>query len=171
MTQDTGNRCHIRFQFDLHFLSVDDVPSPQEQVMFWTKKTPLNNLSPERKTALTSNFNDFEIGQLVKLGTMVSLTAGSTLALEGAFGREVVVIVKGTAAVTRDSEHVATVGAGDIVGEMAVLSGERRNATVVAETAVDAYVLSSQEFRSLLSNCPRLESRVAATAEQRLATV
>lgn len=139
--------------------------------MFWTKKTPLSNLSPERKTALTSQFNDFEIGQLVKFGTLVSLTAGSTLALEGAFGREVVVIVKGTAAVTRDGEHVATVGAGEIVGELAVLSGERRNATVVADTAVDAYVLTNQEFRSVLSNCPRLESRVAETAAKRLATV
>lgn len=139
--------------------------------MFWTRNTPLSHLAPETISALEGNFNTFEIGQLVKLGTMVSLHAGSTLALEGALGREVVVIVKGTASVARDGANVAQVAAGDIVGEMAVLFDERRNASVVAETSVDAFVLTSQEFRSLLSNCPRLANNIATIAQQRLATV
>jgi len=139
--------------------------------MFWTKQTPLSHLSPESLTALSKHFNEFEIVQLTKLGTMASLEAGTTLALEGAFGREVLVIVTGTASVTRNGEPVAKVTGGDIVGELAALSGDRRNASVVAQTAVDAYVLTNQEFRKLLTTCPRLASRVANLAEQRLATV
>lgn len=139
--------------------------------MFWTSKTPINRLAPKTISALENSFNRFEIGELAKLGTQISLDAGSTLALEGALGREVVVIVSGTASVIRNGETVATVTEGGIVGEMAVLFDERRNASVVAETAVDAFVLTSQEFRSLLDACPRLANNVAVTAEQRLAAI
>src|SRR5688500_8546515 len=47
--------------------------------------------------------------------------------------QHMVAIVAGTARVTRDGNTVATVGAGDVVGEMALIDGLRRSAAVVAD--------------------------------------
>lgn len=138
--------------------------------MFWTKKTPLNYVPKRIIDALSSQFNDHELTELVTLGTLVELDAGTKLTVEGTTGREALVIVSGTASVLRDGETVATVGAGDVVGEIALLSGEPRMANVVADTEMAAYVLSPSEFSTLLARCPRLERKVSTTAVKRLAT-
>lgn len=139
--------------------------------MFWTRKSPIAHIPTKVVNALESDFSDFELAKLSQLGTLVELESGTTLALEGTFGTQAIVMVEGTASVLRNGETVATVSAGDLVGEMALLSGDRRNATVVADTKVSVYALSVQEFHSLLAECPRLGSRVRSIAVQRLASV
>jgi len=68
----------------------------------------------------------------------------------------------------RDGEKIATIKAGELIGEIALLTGERRTATVVADTDASVYALSPREFASLMARCPRLEKRVASAAVRRL---
>lgn len=139
--------------------------------MFWTRNHPTKFMPKRVVDALATHFEPDEIDQLAQLGTMIDVSAGSNLMVEGAIGREAFVLVTGTASVVRDGATIATIRPGEIVGEIALLSGTTRTATVVADTDITVYALSPSEFASLLARCPQLERRVAAAAVRRLTAV
>lgn len=139
--------------------------------MFWTKNVPSNFVRKSVRDALARTFAPREIEELSGTATLVDIDEGQKLTVEGTSGREVLVIVTGTASVVRDGEVIAQVGPGEFVGEIASLSGAPRNATVVADSAMTVYAMSNPEFASLLVRCPLLERRVTSGAVKRLATV
>lgn len=131
--------------------------------MFFRKEAAIN----PTLTTLTESFNEHELSTLSGLGTVVDLPAGSVLAQEGAVGQEAVVVISGNALVIRDGETVATVGASSILGEAALLTGEARNASLVAETDLVVSVLNRREFNSWLDACPRIAAQVKELAAAR----
>jgi putative ABC transport system ATP-binding protein len=78
--------------------------------------------------------------------------AGETVIREGEPGEEFFVISDGEVEVIRADHEVARLGPGDFFGEVALISGEPRNATVVAEGEVDAYVLGKTDFETALAS-------------------
>ena len=80
---------------------------------------------------------------------------------QGDPGREFMIIAEGTAAVKRNARKIATLGPGDFFGELAVLAGVPRTATVIAETDMVVEAMNRQEFSSLLDerNAFRMENR------------
>jgi CRP-like cAMP-binding protein len=98
----------------------------------------------------------------------VDLREGQILMREGASGRECFVIAEGEADVRIEGEVVATVGPGDIVGEMAVIDRAPRSATVVARTPIRAVVMTTQQFAAVADSCPSVTKRVMSTLAQRL---
>jgi CRP-like cAMP-binding protein len=121
--------------------------------------------------SLAKHFKDDEMIALAQVATMVEVPAGTKLTIEGTLGRQALVIVAGTASVVRNDHVVATVGPGDIVGEIALLSGEPRMATVVADDKLTAYAMSPRDFAALMTRCPSLARRFASTAVRRLSEV
>lgn len=117
--------------------------------------------------ALTESFNDHELSTLSSLGTVVDLPAGSVLAREGSVGQEAIVVISGDALVVRETETIATVGPSTILGEAALLTGEARNASLIAETDLVVSVLNRREFNSWLNECPRIEREVNNLAASR----
>ena len=77
--------------------------------------------------------------------------SGETIIREGESGEEFFVISDGEVDVVRADHEVARLGPGDFFGEVALISGEPRNATVVAEGEVDAYVLGKTDFETALA--------------------
>ena len=136
--------------------------------MFWTKDTPEKLMTKRVIDALAANFNQHELVQLSRLGTAVDIAAGTTLTTEGTLGQQALIMIDGTASVLRDGKKIATISAGEVIGEIALLTGEPRTATVVADTDATVYALSPRDFASLLANCPRLAKSVAAVAVRRL---
>lgn len=136
--------------------------------MFWTKKTTDKYVPARVRNALSARFNEHELNALSRLGTLVDVPAGQSLTSQGKAGRQAIVIVSGTASVVRDEVIVAKVSAGDVVGEMSLITGEPRTATVVADTAMHVYALSPREFASLMAQCPRLAQNIPAVAVRRL---
>ncbi|HZT88940.1 MAG TPA: ATP-binding cassette domain-containing protein [Stellaceae bacterium] len=67
---------------------------------------------------------------------------------EGEVGEDFFLISAGEVAVVRHDREVARLGAGDFFGELALISGEPRNATVYAATPLDTYVLGKDDFRA-----------------------
>jgi putative ABC transport system ATP-binding protein len=78
--------------------------------------------------------------------------AGETIVREGEPGEEFFVISDGEVEVIRADHEVARLGPGDFFGEVALISGEPRNATVVAEGEVDTYVLGKTDFETALAS-------------------
>ena len=82
-------------------------------------------------------------------GTPLGLAAGTVLCTRGERGTQAFLILEGTASVLTD-DGVIAVGPGDVVGELATLDPTRtRNATVVAESALEVLVYDVATYRSL----------------------
>ncbi len=138
--------------------------------MFGLRNTTRTPISPRLLKAAKGRYNRHELATIEHLGTTITIDAGSTFVTEGAAGREVLLILEGTAAVSRDGELIADVGPGDFVGEQAVLLGQPRNATLIATSSVTATVFSVREFRELLFQCPRLNQKFDDLLQQRAVT-
>jgi CRP-like cAMP-binding protein len=101
--------------------------------------------------------------------TEVRLQAGQVLTREGHYGRQVVFVVDGQLAVVRSShgdQPVAILGAGDVAGEMALLEGTPRTATVTAMTPATVYVANPREFAVLMS-VPSVAAVIRETVARR----
>ena len=98
----------------------------------------------------------------------VQVEAGKVLVREGDPGHECFVILEGSATVTRKGVDIATLGAGDVVGELAPLTGGNRTATVTADTAMDVLVIGQRELAGLLDEVPGLAVRVLQNLAHRM---
>jgi CRP-like cAMP-binding protein len=105
-----------------------------------------------------------------RLSTPIELPAGHVLAHEGERGAEFFVVVEGAVEVVQRGTLVATRGAGSPLGEIALLAGGRRTATLIAQTPVRARVSSRREFSGLLAEIPEVSRRLRATMAERLAS-
>jgi len=101
--------------------------------------------------------------------TPVTFADGDVLCEEGHRGREAFIIVSGSAVVSRGDEVLATVGAGDLVGELALLGDGLRTASVTAIEPIRAYVMSAQEFNSVLA-LPGVANAIRHVADERRTT-
>jgi CRP/FNR family transcriptional regulator, cyclic AMP receptor protein len=98
----------------------------------------------------------------------VKVPAGKALISEGETGHEFFVILDGTARVTRQGRKVATLGAGDAFGELALLERAPRNSTIVAETDMELVVLGQREFAGLIDEVPGFARKLLAGMAKRL---
>jgi CRP-like cAMP-binding protein len=117
---------------------------------------------------VVAGFNADELESLAGRHTVIAVGAGELLCRQGRTGAGLFVIIEGSAAVLRNGEPVATVSAGDVVGEMSLL-GPRvyQNADVVCLTDTTAAVVSRSEWRSATDEAPSLAVKVQAVAESR----
>jgi CRP-like cAMP-binding protein len=111
-----------------------------------------------------------QLGWASRLTTPIELPAGQVLAQEGERGTEFFIVVRGEVEVVQDGRLVATRGPGSPLGEIALLAGRRRTATLIAQTPVSARVSSRREFSGLLAEVPAVSHRLHATMAERLAS-
>jgi CRP-like cAMP-binding protein len=81
---------------------------------------------------------------------IAELPAGVDLIKEGEPGDALFVIIEGNAIITKNGVELNRAGPGAYFGELAILDGEPRSATVVAETDVKVAVIGIRMFRTLL---------------------
>jgi CRP-like cAMP-binding protein len=117
-------------------------------------------------------FSGLSKGDLRKIASAVdeyNLREGRTLIREGdRVPRDFVVIVDGTARVERKGKLVNRLGRGSFFGEIALVTGERRTATVTAETPIHALVLRERDFRRVLKTNPSVTMKVLQALGRRL---
>lgn len=109
-----------------------------------------------------------ELAAVSGLATRLDLEAGRELTKQGETGNEFVIVLDGEVDVVIDGNVVATRGAGDYFGEIALLSERPRTATVVAKTPVSIEVIGRREFRSLVSEQPQIEAQLETAMAERL---
>ncbi len=100
--------------------------------------------------------------------------AGAHLMAEGDFGGSMFAIAKGAVAVTLhdargDQHRVARLGPGEIVGEFALMTGQRRSATAAAETDVAAVEIAKFALEEMFARSPELIDRFGAVLAGRQA--
>ena len=109
-----------------------------------------------------------ELRELAKVTEDMEVEEGKPLTREGAAGSEFFVIVDGEVVVTKDGSEIRTMREGDFFGEISLLEDSPRTATVTAKTPLRFFVLTRQNFRTLLAQQPELEEKVTSALEERL---
>jgi CRP-like cAMP-binding protein len=122
-----------------------------------------------RRVPLFAQCSKRELEEIAGLADEVALQPGRELMREGARGSEFFVLVEGEAVVRRKGRRLDTVRGGDFVGEMSLLSGNPRNATVVAETPVRTLVVTRRDFERLLKTSPGIQMKVLKALADRVA--
>jgi CRP/FNR family cyclic AMP-dependent transcriptional regulator len=112
-----------------------------------------------------------QMGAIASLADLIQLPADTQLITEGATGRECMVIVEGTGEVRRKGRKIDTLGPGDFIGEMALISGGPRNATVLTTSDVSLLVLTARQFWTLLEEAPAIQTSVLKALGARLQPV
>lgn len=117
---------------------------------------------------LFADLSKRELKAVGKMLTPATIAAGKEFITEGAVGREAYIIVSGDASVWKRGKLITTVGPGTVLGEMAVLTGVARTATVRAETDLEVEVLMRREFLTLLDQSPTITRKLLVSTIQRL---
>jgi len=109
-----------------------------------------------------------ELQEIAGLADELDVPAGRTLTTEGRTGYEFVVIVDGTASVKRKGRRINTLRSGDFLGEIALVTGTPRTATVATTSQSRVLVLTARDFRRLLRDTPAIQLKVLEALAARL---
>lgn len=120
-----------------------------------------------KKLPVFSALGDEALAQIAALAAEVSVPAGKELVREGDYSYDVLAIEEGTASVSRAGREIATLGPGDVIGEMGVLEREQRNATVVATTPMMLMTLTGWDIKRLDKSAPAVVTHLRGLVEQR----
>lgn len=115
-------------------------------------------------------FADVDEADLQTLADAVSerlVSAGEPIVRDGDFGYSVFLIESGTVEVTKKGEHVATLGAGDVFGEIAVHHSGRRTADVTAATDARLLVVLNRDMWRVERRLPEIGRTLRETAKER----
>lgn len=99
-------------------------------------------------------------GRIASWADEIDLPAGKQLIEQGAFAHEFFLITEGAAEVLHDGKHLADLGPGDFFGEIALLEGHRRTASVVTTSPMRVVVMFSREFDAMDRELPEVAERI-----------
>ena len=126
-----------------------------------------------RSVSLFSQFTDEEVAHLFALSRVRAYRPGEFIVKEGERGTTFYYVVSGQAEVLKgkDGEHptvLATLNPGEYFGEMALLDGSIRSASVVARTEIECLLVPEWEFMATLRNHAEMAIKVLRVLSQRL---
>jgi CRP-like cAMP-binding protein len=121
-----------------------------------------------KRVPLFAGCSKRELSEVGAIADELTLPEGRTLTKEGATGHEFLVLIDGSAEVRRNGRKVNTLGAGDFLGEIALVTGAPRTATVKTTTPSRMLVITARDFRTLLRNTPSMQLKVLEAVAARL---
>ena len=121
-----------------------------------------------KRVPLFERCSQRELGQIAMLADELDLPAARDLTSEGSGGFEFIVLVQGEADVVRKGRIVNELGPGDFVGEIALVSGKPRTATVRTRGPARVLVVTASGFRTLMHNVPSIKDKVLAAVTARI---
>jgi CRP/FNR family transcriptional regulator, cyclic AMP receptor protein len=132
--------------------------------------------------ALFAGLNKRQLAAVAKVVDHMTFEPGAALVKELEVGRRLIIIRDGTAEVRRlgsgvadepetgrgAGRRIATVGPGDVVGELSLIDGKPTSASVIADTTVEALVLYKTRLTKLLASTPQLYPGLLAGLASRI---
>ena len=116
-------------------------------------------------------FRDLSRAQLKRLASAsseVSHPAGKAVAQEGEGGLAFHLILEGSATVSRDGRELRTLGPGDYFGEISMIDGRPRSATVTASEPLRLLAIPHQNFEVVIDEDPAFARQLLKTLCARL---
>ena len=121
-----------------------------------------------RSVPLFEGMTDHAIATIAGVAEELEYPAGAELTRQGYPGESFIVIVTGRALVEVDGHRVRELGAGEYLGEISLIDGGPRTATVSAIEAIQALVLPRVAFERLIDEFPVVRTDVLAALTRRI---
>src|SRR5262245_37687752 len=121
-----------------------------------------------KRVPLFGGFGEDELRRVAQLSKIVEVPAGTVVTQMGAPGDSFFVIIDGTVAVRTPVGTGSQLQPGDFFGEMSLLDGEPRSATIVATTDLRLLTVDRSHFWQLLGEAPDLVSRILTILSRRV---
>lgn len=120
-----------------------------------------------RKFVLFEDMNDEELERKTALFEPIRRMAGERVTKEDDFGYSLFLVVSGRLSVDAGGEVLAEIGEGDCFGEVSLVTGQKRNATVTALETCELAKIMTWDFDVLLKEHPILARRIETIANER----
>jgi CRP/FNR family transcriptional regulator, cyclic AMP receptor protein len=117
---------------------------------------------------LFAGFTKRDLHRLAEETDVVSFAAGTTVVEEGLLGETMFVVLSGEARVAKGKRRLGTVRPGDFFGEVALLDGAPRSASVVAETPLEAIRLYRRTLMRMIEAEPQLALKILDSLVRRV---
>jgi CRP/FNR family cyclic AMP-dependent transcriptional regulator len=117
---------------------------------------------------LFANLSDRQLRKVIKTTNEDRYQAGDVIVREGGSTKTLFVILEGTAKVIRGGRTIARRSPGEFFGELSMIDGRPRVASVVADTPMRCLVLYHDDLRKLVINDPRMAWDLLRTLAGRL---
>jgi CRP-like cAMP-binding protein len=126
-------------------------------------------VDPEQlaKVPLLEGLGSFALGEIAEHSVKTYVRPGLRLVAEGESGFSFSMVLSGTADVRAGGETIATLGPGDVFGEMAIVTGSKRNADVVATSAMVLASMMIWDFRDMVNKHAEVEERLDRLVAER----
>ena len=121
-----------------------------------------------RGFSLFEGLSDEDLEREVVLFEPIRRMAGDRVTKEDDFGYSLFLVISGRLSVDHGGEIVAEIGTGDHFGEVSLVTGKKRNATVTALETCELAKIMTWDFDTLLAEQPLLAGRIKAVVDQRL---
>jgi CRP/FNR family transcriptional regulator, cyclic AMP receptor protein len=121
-----------------------------------------------QRVPLFSGFNEDELRRVAEHSRIVDASAGTVITQIGDAGDSFFIIIDGMAAVRTPVGAGSQLQPGDCFGEMSLVDGEPRSATIVATTDVRLLVVDRSHFWRLLDETPQLIRRILMILSRRV---
>jgi CRP/FNR family transcriptional regulator/CRP/FNR family cyclic AMP-dependent transcriptional regulator len=121
-----------------------------------------------KRVPLFKGLSNKHLGMIAKGSDEIKVLSGRIIAKQGSMRREVFIIIDGKGRVERDGKLIARLKRGDSFGEMSLIDGQPRSATVTAEGDVNVLVVDPRSFLALMDSAPALSRKVMAALSERL---
>jgi CRP/FNR family transcriptional regulator, cyclic AMP receptor protein len=122
-----------------------------------------------KKVPLFSKLSGAALREVASVADEMDIPAGKALTKEGERGREFFVLLEGAADVRQKGTRIRTLGKGDFLGEIALVTKLPRTATVTTTSPVRALVITDRDFSALLKQSPQIGQGILEALGERLA--
>jgi CRP-like cAMP-binding protein len=136
--------------------------------LFGPRVTQDDKIARLEEVPLLEECSRKQLKAVAKITDVVEVPAGTVLARQGEPGNEFYLIMDGSAHVELSARRRARLKPGDYFGEMSLLDGEPRSATVAADTPMRLLVIKRRDFATLLREAPELTQSILVTLSRRL---
>jgi CRP/FNR family cyclic AMP-dependent transcriptional regulator len=117
---------------------------------------------------LFSSCTDKELSLIARASDEVTVADGTAVVTEGSTGHEFYLILDGRADVSRAGRSLAELGPGQYFGELSLLDGAPRSATITARAPTTMLVLGQREFAAVLDTTPGVARKLLTQMAARL---
>jgi CRP-like cAMP-binding protein len=121
-----------------------------------------------KRVPLFERLSKRELEEIASLADELDLPAGRNLTKEGAAGHEFVVLAEGEADVKQNGRTINRLSSGDFLGELALVTGRPRTATVTTTTDARLLVITASAFRKLMRDTPSIQAKILDAVAARL---
>jgi len=129
---------------------------------------PSRYLKHLAEVSLFESCSTRDLQKIARAVDELQIEEGREIVTQGTTGHEAFVIVEGDAVIKRGGKRIATMGPGDHFGELALLDGGPRTASVIAETPMRVLVLGQREFAGLIDEVPGLAHKILTTLARKV---